>query len=570
MDHITSALTPKTHTPMYLMHKYWARKPHNVIKKYILHYTKKGEIVLDPFCGSGVTALESLKLGRKAIAVDLDPMATFITRMTAMPINLEEFKKTFESIKKNVKHKILSLYKTTCRGCKTQVFATHLIWETKNGSELPTAVWYTCPTCKNKVYQKEKIKNDDIQTLQKIEEMKIPYWYPDNDLIWNTRVNVHKGTKVSDLFTKRALIGLSILLNEIEKIKNEPLKAMMKFVFSSTLPQASKLVFVIQKRGRHSGEGKKTQEVGSWATRGYWVPPRHFEINVWNCFKNRFKKVLRGKRESNSLIKVYNETNKFEFLGSKNILIKTSNVQNLTDFIPPNSIDYVFTDPPYGDSIPYLELDYMWSSWLKFNPHFEDEIVISDSPERNKNIELYKKMLHKAFVQVFTVLKPGKFMTVTFHNTDIKMWNCIIRAAVLSGFSLEKIIYQPPARLSAKGLLHPYGSAVGDYYIRFFKPKIKRLIAEPELNTKKYERIVVETAKKLIAERGEPIPYQYILNGVIPELNKHGVLLKGEKDIEKIMKEHTNDEFVLVDVKNDKGKIIGHKWWLKDPSCILY
>ncbi|MGD2247881.1 MAG: DNA methyltransferase [Candidatus Methanofastidiosia archaeon] len=570
MNHITSALPPKTHTPMYLMHKYWARKPHNIVNKYIKNYTKKGDIVLDPFCGSGVTALESLKLGRKAIAVDVDPMATFITRMTAIPINLKEFEKTFTSIKENVEHKILSLYKTTCRKCKTQVFATHVIWETKNDSEIPTTVWYTCPECKNNVYQKEKIKNDDIKTLQKIKKMDIPNWYPDNDLIWNTRVNVHKGTKVSDLFTKRALIGLSILLNEIEKITNDSLKSLMKFVFSGTLPQASKLVFVIQRRGRHSGKGKKTQEVGSWATRGYWVPPKHFEINVWNCFKNRFKKVLRGKKESNSLIKVYNEANKFEYLDNKNIFIKTANILNLTDFIPENSIDYIFTDPPYGDSIPYLELDYMWSSWLQFDPYFEDEIVISDSPERNKHIEQYETMLHKAFIQVFTVLKPGKFMTVTFHNTDIKMWNCIIRAAVLSGFSLEKIIYQPPARPSPKGLLHPYGSAVGDYYIRFFKPKIKPFIAEPELNKTKYEKIVVEIAKKLIAERGEPIPYQYILNGVIPELNNHGALLKGDKDIKEIMKDHLNDEFVLIDVKNDKGELIGHKWWLKDLSCISF
>ena len=63
-SHINHALVPKTHPPMYLMHKYWARKPHNVVREYIEHYTKKGDIVLDPFCGSGVTVLEALKADR--------------------------------------------------------------------------------------------------------------------------------------------------------------------------------------------------------------------------------------------------------------------------------------------------------------------------------------------------------------------------------------------------------------------------------------------------------------------------------------------------------------------------
>ena len=568
MDRINSALVPKTHTSMYLMHKYWARKPHNIVNEYIKTYSKEGEIVLDPFCGSGVTAIESLKLGRKAIAIDLDPMATFITRMTAMPIDIKKFKRAYDTIRKNVKDEILSFYKTTCRCCKYEVTASHLIWETdKNDSELPTKVWYKCPHCGGKTFEREPINKNDLQLLDKIDDMKIPYWFPDNELIWNTRINVHKGMKVSDLFTKRALIGLSVLHDAIEKIEDELSKEMMRFVFSSTLPQASKLVFVIERRGRQTGEIKRTQEVGSWATRGYWIPPKHFEVNLWNCFRNRFKKILRGKKESNSLIRRFDEADEFsDLVANKNILIKTANVLELTDFIPHNSVDYVFTDPPYGDSIPYFELDYMWSSWLRFDVDFENEIVISDSPERNKNCELYEKMLHAAFAQIYRVLKPGRYMTVTFHNTNMRIWNCIIRAVVSSGFSLEKIIYQPPARASAKGLLHPYESAIGDYYIRFLKPKkLKKLVAEPEFDRKKYERIVIETAKKLIAERGEPIPYQYILNGVIPELNKHGVLLRGEKNIGKIMKEHLDDEFVLIDVRNGKGKVTGHKWWLRNP-----
>lgn len=572
MNHIEHALVAKTHTSLYLMHKYWARKPHNVVSAYIKNYSKKGEIVLDPFCGSGVTPIEALKLGRKAIAIDVDPMAIFITKMTAMKIDVDELRETVKEIEKNVKAQINNLYKTTCRKCGNDVIATHIIWkkEKESKKEIPQKIWYLCENCGDKTFQRVDLVRNDFQTLNKIENM-TPLWYPDNELMWNSRVNVHKGMKVSDLFTKRALTGLSILYNEIENIEDENAKEMMKFVFSSALSQASKLVFVIEKRGRQTGEIKRTQEVGSWATRGYWIPPKHFEINVWNCFENRYKRILRGKEESNSIIE-YKEAKEVNDLGiDSNVLLANVSVLDMSQIIPPNSVDYIFTDPPYGDAVPYLELDYLWASWMKFPMNFEDEIVVSDSPLRGKNDEIYEKMLNAAFVEIFNVLKPGKYMTVTFHNTKIKYWNSLITAVVLAGFRLEKIIYQPPARASPKGLLHPLKSAIGDYYMRFRKPqKPEKLRAERDVDKKRYELIVVETAKRLIAERGEPIPYQRILNGIIPELDKHGVLLRGDKGIEDVMKEHLEDEFTLVEVTDGKGGIIGHKWWLKNPSAIPY
>lgn len=565
IKHIDYALVAKTHTSMYLIHKYWARKPHNVVAEYVRHYSKEGDIVLDPFAGSGVTAIEAIKLGRKAIAIDLDPMAAFITRETAIPVDLKIFEQIFRELEKKIKEKIYGLYVTKCVKCKKDVAAEAIIWEKTQ----PKEIRYSCECTKGT--QWKKVSDADLVKLKEIENKTIPYWYPKNELVWNSRINVREGEKVCELFTKRNLLALSIILNEIEKLENEKIKNLLKFTFSSALPQASKLVFVIRKRGRQTGNYEKTKEVGSWATRGYWVPDEYFEINAWNCFGERFNKLLRGKKESNNLIKKYKEGRSFgELKDGANILIKTFNTLELDKTMPPNSVDYIFTDPPYGDAVPYLELNYMWSSWLGFAPNFDDEIIISDSPARDKNEEVYERMLKAAFVQAYRVLKHGKYMTITFHNTDIKIWNAIISACIYAGFDLEKILYQSPARPSAKGLLAPYGSAVGDYYIRFKKPEADRQNNLEQMDEERYKRIVLEAAKKIICERGEPTPYTFILNGIIVELKKEGALLSGRQNPDDVMKEFIGKEFVLVDIKDEKGKTIGKKWWFKDPKSIPY
>ena len=117
ISHIDHAIPAYAHTQMYLIHKWWARKPHNVVSEYIKYYSKVGEIVLDPFCGSGVTPIEAIKLDRKAIGVDLNPMSIFVTRMTAIPANIEAIKKIFVEISQSISKQILEYYVTTCPKC---------------------------------------------------------------------------------------------------------------------------------------------------------------------------------------------------------------------------------------------------------------------------------------------------------------------------------------------------------------------------------------------------------------------------------------------------------------------
>ena len=94
---IDYTVSPKKDCARYKMHKYWAAKPWYVVAEYIRHFTCEGEIVMDPFCGSGVVGCEALINRRKAVLNDLNPMATFIAlNLCRSPVDMDKFKEEFE------------------------------------------------------------------------------------------------------------------------------------------------------------------------------------------------------------------------------------------------------------------------------------------------------------------------------------------------------------------------------------------------------------------------------------------------------------------------------------------
>src|SRR5256885_240412 len=64
----------------YGVHPYFTRRPYNVVRQYIQHYSREGDRVLDPFGGSGVTAIEAFLSNRIGIQNDINPLANFIAK----------------------------------------------------------------------------------------------------------------------------------------------------------------------------------------------------------------------------------------------------------------------------------------------------------------------------------------------------------------------------------------------------------------------------------------------------------------------------------------------------------
>ena len=116
----------QTHSPEYMTHKYWARKPHNVLSELIKQNCKEKSIVLDPFCGSGVFLNEAAKLGHKAYGFDINPVAYLLSNVTCFPPSLDCFKREMGPLLEKFQ-KITSNYYKTSTGENIKYFVHDVV-----------------------------------------------------------------------------------------------------------------------------------------------------------------------------------------------------------------------------------------------------------------------------------------------------------------------------------------------------------------------------------------------------------------------------------------------------------
>jgi hypothetical protein len=143
--------------------------------------------------------------------------------------------------------------------------------------------------------------------------------------------------------------------------------------------------------------------------------------------------------------------------------------------------------------------------------------------------------------------------------------NATVRAGVFSGFDYEHIHHQPLGQVSAKAMMQPFGSAQGDFYLRFVKTARPARQME-EISEERFRRIVIETCREVIASRAEPTPYTILINQVDPVLAKRGLFgtLHTGLDVKTVLEESIGKEFELVEAK--LGGAAGKLWWFADKT----
>lgn len=438
VEDIDYSIIPEESTPMYRIHRYWGRKPWNIFGKYIEKYTSEGDIILDPFCGSGVSVAEALKLKRKVIGIDLNPMATFITRQMISYVDLRDFEDAFKIILESVKKVFKENYSTKCKKCGAKSEVIHFRWERqekdikikklKDAGEIKRNLVSITYKCENCGYGSDKPEKYDIDVSTQQYLNNLPKY------LINKKLQLKHSSEAKyyfDLFTHRNLFFLSVIYDEIDKIGSGEIKDLMKLVFSSCITQSSRLMMYTEK-GIRSEVNERSK---SWIATRFHIQRNYLEKNPLINFRNSYETVFKAKQESNKLITNCEFADNIDDLikGRGNVVIINDSVDYLGN-IPTESIDYIITDPPFVKDVNYIELSQLWFYWFGMEPNFKDEIRCKES------IDNYKTKMVKAFQQCKMVLKRGRYLTVTYRPDDPEMWDTMIQCPTEAGFYLTKIV----------------------------------------------------------------------------------------------------------------------------------
>jgi len=483
--------------PIYTAHTYHTKVPHPAIMRYLLYYTQPGDSVLDAFGGTGMTGVAAQicekpdtetkykiehewkqlfgKLPtwgkRKAICGDLSPYASFISYNYNTPADLDLIDKEAESILNDVIKDCSWLYETkhtdggvglinytvwsdvfNCSNCGEEIVFWDAAMDMKQQKVLDE---FKCPHCntlndknsaeknwitffdtqlnktiriaksepvlivytyKGKRFQKAADKNDK-KLIQQINESPIPKWCPTYELPYGYNTEQpkksHGVTNIHLFYTKRNLHALSILNYKIETSK---LPNKLKFILTGMINRSTQMNRVHVNNFFHGGGGWNAGHLKGTL----YIPSLPIETSILEQISDkisRFKKAI---------VLLEKEYSNLQYVGS-------ASHSTLKD----NSIDYVFTDPPFGANIMYSELNFLPESWLKVLTNNKKEAI--ENKSQGKSLLEYQELMTECFKEYFRVLKPGKWMTVEFSNTSAAVWNGIQTALQRAGFMIANV-----------------------------------------------------------------------------------------------------------------------------------
>jgi 16S rRNA G966 N2-methylase RsmD len=406
------------------VHGYFTKQVWKVVQTYISTFTQPGDIVLDPYGGTGVTLVESLLLGRRAIHIDINPLSVFIVRNLIDVVDIAKLTETFRTIKHQ--------FNAEAPRTKTGIEKTIRKYPHPRGIALP--------------------RSSDVDTIEK-------------------------------LFSPRQLAELSLLKHLIIKVDEVPVRNCLLLMFSGLLNKVN--LTYHSSKGRSEGRG----DSGIFRYYRYRIAPKPARIDTMKYFESRLKKVIAAKREIAAFIRP-------ETLA--NAVVEQGTATDLAD-ISAESIDYIYTDPPYGSKIPYLDLSVMWNSWLDLSVDSDDyrnEAI--EGGERHKTKEQYSTLLAASIREMARVLKYDRWMSFVFAHKDPAYWHLIVDSAEKAGFEYAGAVKQNNGQTSFKKRQNPFTVLSGQLIINFRKVRNPRTIGSIALGAPVMD-VVMETIESVIA-----------------------------------------------------------------------
>ena len=471
--------------PIYMAHAYHTKVPYKAIMRYILHYTKPGDLVLDGFCGTGMTGVAALMCGnppqdfqyqiqaemldvqwgkRNAILNDLAPIATFISNVYNSEIDVAAFQNRFAEILEQVEKEFGWVYKTRhmskeanlfgyeqegtinytvwsdvficphcgeeitfwdaavnedisaiadkfacpkcdmkltkrdCKKAKKQYWDDALNRVIETNKQVPVLINYTCG---GKRYEKRP-DSFDLELIEKIDGLSIKSRYPLSDLIDGDKMSDPRNAGIDYVFqfwTKRNLLILARLFELAENNAE-------KFVLTSIIQNSTRMYKF------------RTDRKGGIVTGTLFIPSLNQENNVFNLCEGKVTAIAKALAP---------------IVG--NSVVTLGSCTNMP--VPDNSVDYIFTDPPFGYNINYSELSFLWESWLNVLTNNRPEAIMSKY--QKKGLLDYQDLMYRSFKEYYRVLKPNRWITIEFHNSQNSVWNAIQEAISRAGFIIADV-----------------------------------------------------------------------------------------------------------------------------------
>jgi DNA modification methylase len=484
--------------PLYKAHSYHTKVPHLAIVPSILHYTEPGDIVLDGFGGSGMTGVaaqwcasapsayrheletEWKKQGkaapkwgsRRVILNDLSPAATFIAANYNLPFDVEAFAKAGKKLLKDVQQELGWMYETTDKDGKTKGRVEYTVW-----SEI-----FTCPHCAGEVnFLDEALDDDskqvrgtfpcphcgadlnkdnldrvmesrvdpatglpwkrvkfrpsiifydvggqrrqkapdqfDLAVLDRIEALPFPNGlpttrFPIEQMYHGSRIQPKGFECIHHFFLPRSAHAMAALWRKAEAEPDARTRQMLIFFVEQALWTASLL-----NRYRPTG----FSQVNQYLTGVYYVASQHAECSPWYILEGKLgrlaKTFLAFKTEAGRAVVTTGTAARIPTLDS--------------------SIDYIFTDPPFGENIYYADLNFLVESWHHVTTDAMPEAIVDKF--KKKALPEYQHLMQRCFAEYYRVLKPGRWMTVVFSNSKAAVWNAIQVALQQAGFVVAEV-----------------------------------------------------------------------------------------------------------------------------------
>jgi len=468
-----------------LLIRYWGRKPPNLVRNYIEKYSRKGELILDPFGGSGSIVKTAIYLRRRAIYSDINPFAKLIAEASLIGCDCNEL---VRALKKLDMSEVVFI---TENGLRKRL-QTEKFFSIKCKCGRPNVVEKIIFSRKYRAIKKTKpsnLKNISSKVFNFISRNKRGVTYEQlisyfrryqHQVVSNAVTRLIKiGAIQEDImplrvsFNGRCQCGIKQIVNP-QKLKwiidEKPLPAYWFPAYRLEYPNGRSfykkrdvervdefftdrnLVFLSQlwdmiskfdgnervknylyliffmtvvkssKMCRESG--------GTWPVNSYWIPRRFVVWNPYITFKRSVAQALEAISQIRRNVKKGNVEQVLQ--KQADVCFLSHDATNLN--LPENSIDYIVTDPPHFDEVQFLELSFFYTAWLRSRLPFEREMVVN--PAQNKGIDFYLNMVEKFSSEMHRILKPNRYMTTILHEENPSLLEKCTDIIESAGFKL--------------------------------------------------------------------------------------------------------------------------------------